>query len=720
MPLPADAPPPRLCIIEKQDGKTEYGYNLHSEKKRGQFVGIVDPGSAAERGGLVQGDRIFAVNGHSIISENHKKVVERIKQNPNRCEMLVISNEGAQWYADHGIPITLDLPNIIRCGDKSSSRPPINGSPPPNGSWYAPTYPQVRSKFPYLSCVTQPSSMERENEKVLVLRLYSLLVFLLSLIGIVRRRRQKTVETCGVRRIEHEMPASVDAVEMNEASEDRPQPPRPPSPLRPSPRPPPPQRSPSDRQLPANEHRRHGDEDDEETSEATAEEIDEVAVTAVKSNRPLSIQPSLEKKEEEEEEEEERQEEGESSSQLIIAVIVGEEDGLTEVWRRGIPRLSNKSDSVRIKRRIMDHLDAEQQTVMKEFDEVLDEHETTSKAAETPVFVPPPPPVDHTMKPLPRLCHLEKSSPLDEFGFNLHAEKNRGHFIGTVDEGGIGQRAGLETGQRIVGVNGQLVYPNTPHKDVVALIKKSPLSTTLLVASEDVDKWYKENGVEYSFAHAEKPHEPTNNNVKSKDIEAVHEKPSLSPHSIQVNEEREIVTTRTEVKSTTNSYQYQTTNDVYNPYSAAVADDDLINQVFGKVVLPETNVNITNEVVVTSHTEELEHISSSASTVSSHRESAVDVPLSHQYVPSYVPQQPKTHINHHYHDDHHVSTQQPSPLSNGSSHGYAGSSASGGYDDDDIYHLPAKQAREILRAKHRKHHLHDMSLNEKYQLVSNM
>ncbi|VDP23533.1 unnamed protein product [Heligmosomoides polygyrus] len=97
----------------------------------------------------------------------------------------------------------------------------------------------------------------------------------------------------------------------------------------------------------------------------------------------------------------------------------------------------------------------------------------------------------------------EKSSQSEEFGFNLHAEKGRGHFIGTVDQGGIGDRAGLRMGQRIVGVNGVLVYPNTPHKEVVAQIKRSPLRTTLLVASEEVDKWYKEHGAEFSFDYVE-------------------------------------------------------------------------------------------------------------------------------------------------------------------------------------------------------------------------
>ncbi|CAO4373093.1 unnamed protein product [Caenorhabditis nigoni] len=144
--IPSDAVPPRLCVIEKLNGETEYGYNLHAEKGRGQFVGIVDANSPAERGGLITGDRIFAVNGHSIIGENHKKVVERIKANPNRCEMLVISEEGAKWYQEHNVQITLDLPNIERVSQKNHPLPPSipppqrpsNHSPPPS-SWYAPT-----------------------------------------------------------------------------------------------------------------------------------------------------------------------------------------------------------------------------------------------------------------------------------------------------------------------------------------------------------------------------------------------------------------------------------------------------------------------------------------------------------------------------------------------------------------------------------------------------
>ncbi|GMS96290.1 hypothetical protein PENTCL1PPCAC_18465 [Pristionchus entomophagus] len=272
MQLLPDAPQPRVCLVEKATHDQEYGYNLHAERGKDQFVGTVDKGSPAEHAGLHMGDRIFAVNGVSIQGESHKKVVERIKQDPMRCELLVIDEEGANWYKEHNITISPTLPNLIRISkDGETGRHSTNnnhekssGSPPP-AAWYAPN----------------------------------------------------------------------------------------------------------------------------------------------------------------------------------------------------------------------------------------------GTAAKDPVFVAPPPPAEMGGRPRPTLCHLEKKSVTDEFGFNLHAEKGKGHFIGAVDVGGIGDRAGLKMAQRIVGVNGILIHPTTPHKEVVALIKKNPVSTTLLVAAEDVDAWYKQHNEAYSFEYAD-------------------------------------------------------------------------------------------------------------------------------------------------------------------------------------------------------------------------
>uniref|UniRef100_A0A1I8EZD2 PDZ domain-containing protein n=1 Tax=Wuchereria bancrofti TaxID=6293 RepID=A0A1I8EZD2_WUCBA len=140
-----------------------------------------------------------------------------------------------------------------------------------------------------------------------------------------------------------------------------------------------------------------------------------------------------------------------------------------------------------------------------------------------------------TNVPKPRLCRLRKRDPTEEFGFNLHAEKNRGHFVGAVDKNGIGERAGLQMGQRIVGVNGQLIYPSTAHKEVVSLIKKNPLRTELLVASEEIDQWYTENHMEYSFGRVElynfeNGSSPTNE-VKMFGEQSVNSNKNVSPNS---------------------------------------------------------------------------------------------------------------------------------------------------------------------------------------------
>lgn len=61
---PSPEPPvellPRLCHLVK--GEHGYGFILHSDKaKRGQFVRLVDPGSAAENADIRPGDRLVEV-----------------------------------------------------------------------------------------------------------------------------------------------------------------------------------------------------------------------------------------------------------------------------------------------------------------------------------------------------------------------------------------------------------------------------------------------------------------------------------------------------------------------------------------------------------------------------------------------------------------------------------------------------------------------------------
>ncbi|PAV56301.1 hypothetical protein WR25_15721 isoform B [Diploscapter pachys] len=472
--VPDDAPSPRLCVIEKRPGEKEYGYNLHAEKARGQFVGLVDNGSPADRGGLKQGDRIFAVNGQSIVGENHKKVVERIKQNPNRCEMLVISEEGAKWYAEHGISITHDLPNIT-----------------------------------------------------------------------------------------HHNP-------------------------------------------------------DDHTS--------------------------------------------------------------------------------------------------------------------NPQFVAPPPPPIEPMhgahdKPMPRICRLIKSSPSDEFGFNLHAERGRGHFIGTVDTGGIGDRAGLRMGQRIVGVNDTLVYPTTPHKEVVALIKRSSLQTTLLVASEDVDKWYKDHNAEYSFAYAEEYGRERTGTYNQ----------GLTPHSIHISDDDEVIispqhssigrhtTEPPEIEYHEHGHLHYSYNNVGGMSNGSTSRES--REGYGDTGRDaRESYGRSHEVYGGNSTDRRSGRDDMGSLERGHHRFAPpisDTPLHGpphpidtstpiaKYLPSQISPESAPSLN---------LNQQASPLSNGSVNMSGYSRSSGSPTENDIYNLSAKDAREFLRSKNRKNRNRgiDMSLDEKYQVVTNM
>lgn len=80
--------------------------------KQGQFIGKVDPGSAADAAGLKLGDRIVEVNGHNVVEETHKQVVQRIKAVSNETKLLVIDPNGQVYYAERNITITSSMPNV--------------------------------------------------------------------------------------------------------------------------------------------------------------------------------------------------------------------------------------------------------------------------------------------------------------------------------------------------------------------------------------------------------------------------------------------------------------------------------------------------------------------------------------------------------------------------------------------------------------------------------
>jgi sodium/hydrogen exchange regulatory cofactor NHE-RF2 len=96
---------------------------------QGQFIGKVDPGSAAEAAGLKLSDRIVEVNGHNVVEETHKQVVQRIKAVPNETKLLVIDPQGQQYYADRNITITSSMPNVQKMRTPATPPQRINNRP---------------------------------------------------------------------------------------------------------------------------------------------------------------------------------------------------------------------------------------------------------------------------------------------------------------------------------------------------------------------------------------------------------------------------------------------------------------------------------------------------------------------------------------------------------------------------------------------------------------
>ncbi|KAF7470797.1 Na(+)/H(+) exchange regulatory cofactor NHE-RF1 [Marmota monax] len=104
----AGAPLPRLCCLEK--GPNGYGFHLHGEKgKVGQFIRLVEPGSPAEKAGLLAGDRLVEVNGENVEKETHQQVVSRIRAALNAVRLLVVDPEADEQLKKRGVQVGEEL-----------------------------------------------------------------------------------------------------------------------------------------------------------------------------------------------------------------------------------------------------------------------------------------------------------------------------------------------------------------------------------------------------------------------------------------------------------------------------------------------------------------------------------------------------------------------------------------------------------------------------------
>lgn len=116
----AGEPLPRLCCLEK--GPNGYGFHLHGEKgKVGQFIRLVEPGSPAEKSGLLAGDRLVEVNGENVEKETHQQVVSRIRAALNAVRLLVVDPETDEQLKKLGVPIREEL---LRAQEKSEHTEP--------------------------------------------------------------------------------------------------------------------------------------------------------------------------------------------------------------------------------------------------------------------------------------------------------------------------------------------------------------------------------------------------------------------------------------------------------------------------------------------------------------------------------------------------------------------------------------------------------------------
>uniref|UniRef100_A0A7E4VFM1 PDZ domain-containing protein n=1 Tax=Panagrellus redivivus TaxID=6233 RepID=A0A7E4VFM1_PANRE len=603
--LPPDAPCPRVCLVQKQNPTQEYGFNLHADGIKGQFIGTVDPGSPAALAGLRPNDRIFAVNGTSIIGNNHKEVVARIKSDPLKCELLVTSEEDFEWYSEHQVPIDMNLPNIIRVCQEFYNEPSVSSTSNSEGS--------PRHSARLIRTVGPPFTASKETSPKFTSR----------------------------------APPSIDSGSFTSYNGS--------------------------------------------------------TTSSMRSTQESDIQPTK---------------------------------------KRQSPK--------------------------------------TVPANAAPMAAPPA-----------RISRLQKRLPTDEFGFNLQVEKGKGHYIGAVDVGGIADSAGIVMGQRIVGVNGVLITPNTAHNEVVGLIKRNPLLTELLVVSEELDRWYAENNRAFSFENAIRfnpapeevepsppqapvPLAPPNNRlavsngkpprqvmetrtvvehqymqpvseenlVESEDVvRIISTTPAVDPE--QGLEQVSTVSTTQTLKvieshppahvddltngSSNDSAQIKTPSTDSVTEDAHAATDNFIDQVFASVNLPRVTLDDQNNHV-TAPTKELPQtevtkvvasdavsaISETNSNAYSYREATPSPKLPTTPVPTVIPQstnrKPSPSINS-------VSTNSvPRSVNTISTSKHNGTS--NGFDD--IFKLSAKDARRALQRQKIDPRKQNLSIEEKHKMVANL
>uniref|UniRef100_A0A8C4ZRX6 PDZ domain-containing protein n=1 Tax=Gadus morhua TaxID=8049 RepID=A0A8C4ZRX6_GADMO len=109
---------PRIVYLTK--GPEGYGFLLREDPKtKAHLIKDVDVGSPARRGGLVDGDRLVAVDGAALESQSHEAAVEHIRRAGGACCLLVVDPDTDRMYKMAGVS-----PMLYWEETKGSASPP--------------------------------------------------------------------------------------------------------------------------------------------------------------------------------------------------------------------------------------------------------------------------------------------------------------------------------------------------------------------------------------------------------------------------------------------------------------------------------------------------------------------------------------------------------------------------------------------------------------------
>ncbi|GMT17139.1 hypothetical protein PFISCL1PPCAC_8436, partial [Pristionchus fissidentatus] len=104
-------PPPRLISV---GAVTTDDVTIDCYGPEEYFVFAIEKGSLADRAGLRLGDRIFAINGVSTSGLTIYEICDLADYGRRPYEVLVLSEDEAELYKELNIPVSLNLPNIVR------------------------------------------------------------------------------------------------------------------------------------------------------------------------------------------------------------------------------------------------------------------------------------------------------------------------------------------------------------------------------------------------------------------------------------------------------------------------------------------------------------------------------------------------------------------------------------------------------------------------------